>query len=110
MNTIARSCLAFVLAATAVSAHAYPRSSTAADYGSPAAGAPFARRIEIGQATKWINVNENETIELVNAAGQTFAWKFDTVEGVVPLARVAPPAFLQGQAVDVYVMPLPASD
>ena len=102
MKAMTRTCLILALGAASLSAHAYAPASAHIDYGSPAAEAAFARRIDIGADTKWINVDATETVALVNAAGQTFVWKFDTAEGIVPLAGIAPEGFLAGHAVDAY--------
>ena len=109
MKTVIHGCLLLALTASA-SAHSMPHAMGNAEYGSPAAGSVFARRIDIGAASKWVNVKQDETIEMVNAAGQSFFWKFDTAKSIVPLARVAPPEFLQGRQIDAYVMRPPASD
>ena len=106
MKTFIRSCL--LLALTMASA-AHADAMAAAYLGTPAEGTPFVRRIEIGPAARWINVRQDETVQLVNEAGETFTWKFDTAQDIVPLARVAPPAFLHGRHIDAYVMRPPAS-
>lgn len=107
MKTVIRGCLLLSLS-MAASAHADAMS--AAYLGSPANGTPFARRIEVRPSARWINVRQDETVQLINDAGVTFAWKFDTAENVVPLASVAPPEFLHGRHIDAYVMRPPASD
>lgn len=76
---------------------------TPTNYGS-AANSGFADRVvTIKPGTKWVNVNNGETVEF-NINGNTFTWHFDTLhaEDQFELEKIAPQGVGVG-AVTVYV-------
>lgn len=69
------------------------------------------REIRIGPDTRWVNVNDGETIKFVvdSATGsRSFIWRFDTTtESTMELNRIAPAGMLERGGVRVYVGPNP---
>jgi hypothetical protein len=94
MNTIfARSTLAAGLALSlAGAAHAAPAASNA--FGTPAAANAAERTVVLGDQTRYINVNDGETVRFVHG-DRSFTWNFDTVrrDGVAALGQIAPMDF-----------------
>lgn len=68
------------------------------------------REIRVGADTRWVNVNDGETIKFIvdTAEGpRSFLWRFDTTtESVVELKRIAPAGMVGGN-VRIYVGPNP---
>ena len=76
---------------------------TLANYGSAANGGFADREITIKPGTKWVNVNNGETVAF-SVNGKTFTWHFDTLpaEDQFRLQTIAPEGVDVG-AVTVYV-------
>jgi hypothetical protein len=72
-------------------------------YGTSANGAAADRQITITADTKWVNVNNGETVTF-NVNGKSFTWHFDTLqaEDRFDLAKIAPAGVDVGM-VTVYV-------
>ena len=100
-HLLARSAMAsilFVAAAATASA-----AMISHPHGSNAHAVKAMRVIKIGDATKAINVSRGEVVQLVNAAGETFTWHFDTLHHpVIALNKIAPAGFAQ-RTVLIYV-------
>lgn len=74
------------------------------DFGSQPQGAHFDRVITIAPDAKWINVNRNETVKLVDASsGKSLVWRFDTPATTFPLSKMASSGILSGRQIDVYI-------
>jgi hypothetical protein len=86
----------------------YAANPPANPYGT-AAIAAAGRTIEITAMTKWVNVNNGETVTFIQG-GNTFTWHFDTFPAVTnfPLDRITPSSFGNVKA-RVYVDADPAS-
>jgi hypothetical protein len=69
--------------------------------GSPGDGVRADRVIRVTPSTRWVNVNENETVRFV-VGDQSFAWQFNGSRGVFHLADIAP-AGLVPPSINVYV-------
>lgn len=76
---------------------------TAADYGMQAPATAAARTIVINGDTKWINVENGETVQF-SIGGQSFTWNFSTFPGETSfdLTRIVPAGVKIGN-VRVYV-------
>lgn len=80
------------------------------DFGSQPQGTHFDRVITVAPDAKWINVNRDETVKLVDASsGKSFVWRFDTPAMTFALSKVASSGILSGRHVDVYIAQ-PSSD
>jgi Heavy-metal resistance protein CzcE len=81
------------------------------DYGSASVADAATRVITINANTRWVNVEHDETVNIVNAAnGQSFVWNFDTAAMVLDLAAVAPAEVLGGRHISAYVSHNDVSD
>lgn len=78
-------------------------SGTAADYGSQAPATAAARTIVINSDTKWVNVENGETVQF-SVGGQSFTWNVSTFPGATSfdLSKIAP-AGVKLSNVRVYV-------
>ena len=72
-------------------------------YGSIVTGVEADRQITINTDTKWVNVNDGDTVAF-NVNGKSFTWHFDTLHGQdhFDLAKIAPAGVDVGM-VTVYV-------
>ncbi|MFN7087820.1 MAG: CzcE family metal-binding protein [Burkholderiales bacterium] len=87
--------------ASGASAAAY---SPDQDFGSPGQGDRFDRVITIAPGAKWVNVDRNETVKIIDApSGESFVWRFDTPAWMFPLNKAAPSGILSGRNIVVYV-------
>ncbi|MRX11797.1 CzcE family metal-binding protein [Pseudoduganella sp. FT25W] len=100
-NLLRTALVATALIAGAGAVHA--ATGQQAPYGSAAAGAYADRQITIDAGTKWVNVNNGETVAF-NVNGKSFTWHFETLhnEERFDLARIAPAGVEVGM-VTVYV-------
>jgi hypothetical protein len=91
--------------ALAGAAHAAPADRNA--FGTPAAADAAVRTVVLGDHTRYINVNDGETVRFVHG-DRSFTWNFDTVgrDGVAALGRIAPMDFGDAGA-QVYIAPNP---
>lgn len=110
MKNSARGCIAITaLVATfsALPANALERSLH--EFGQRGDMSSLQRTIRITPETASVSVYRMETVRFVDGrTGQSFVWRFDTPRGEnFPLAAIAPPGFLDGQAVTAYVWDLP---
>lgn len=73
------------------------------DYGSAAPASAAGKMLTITPQTKWVNVDNGETVTFVNGS-KMFTWNFRTLreEQDLPLAAIAPAGFNAGN-VEVYV-------
>lgn len=70
-------------------------------FGTPADAA--SKTVQLGAATRYVNVDHFDQVRLVDQKGQSFVWKFDTLdETQFPLAAIAPSGFNAERTV-VYV-------
>jgi len=69
--------------------------------GTPGDNLQAGRVIRVTPSTRWVNVNENETVRFV-VGDQSFAWQFNGSRGVFPLANIAPSGVVS-HPVNVYV-------
>ena len=69
--------------------------------GTPADGLRADRVISVTSNTRWVNVNENETVRFV-VGEKNFAWQFNGSRSVFHLADIAP-AGLVSPSINVYV-------
>jgi len=76
-------------------------SAAANPYGAPAPLAQAARQVALTPCTRWVNVDDGETVQFL-AHGASFTWRFCTPRGqaVFDLDRIAP---AQGHFPDVRV-------
>lgn len=72
-------------------------------FGMPTQASNADRQIVIDAGTKWVNVNNGDTVTF-DVNGQSFTWHFETLhsEEVFDLAKIAPQAVSAGM-VTVYV-------
>lgn len=91
--------IAATLAAAAAAASAHPQPQ----FGMATAAANADRHITIKADTKWVNVNNGDTVTF-DVDGQSFTWHFDTLhsEEAFDLAKIAPHGVNTGM-VTVYV-------
>jgi hypothetical protein len=113
MKTIVRnsaSIAGLIAALSGVAAHALPASSH--DVGQPADNSSFQRVIKITPGTPSVSVYRMETVKFIDQqTGKSFVWDFDTINaGNFPLADIAPPDVLAGQAVQAYVWDVPTNE
>ncbi|HTD89202.1 MAG TPA: CzcE family metal-binding protein [Burkholderiales bacterium] len=74
------------------------------DFGAPSDETSATRVITVNPDTRWVNVERDETVKIVNASnGKSFAWHFDTPAMVFDLAAVAPTDVLDGRHIQAYV-------
>ena len=93
--------------AVAFAVPAFAASPVNSNYGTPVPAGQLDREIRIDSATRWVNVQQNETIRFVVGA-QSFMWKFDTLgTPTFELKRVAPAGVLGDAPITVYVAPDP---
>ncbi len=95
------------LSATALLSSAAGLSGTARDYGSAVTAADAVRTIELNADTKWINVDNGETVQF-KSGNQSFTWHFNTFnnETAFDLSKIAPAGVNVGH-VTAYVAPDP---
>jgi len=76
---------------------------TKADYGAPAVATVADYHLNVNAATKWVNVNNGDTVEF-DVGGRNFTWHFDTFQNttILNLATIAPAGVPVG-AVKVFV-------
>jgi hypothetical protein len=103
MNMIQRAILSLTLAAASIgTAYALGRTGTTADFGQSVPNATAARVISIDSSTKYVNVEDGETVQF-EVQGQCFTWHFSTFPNTAfDLRRIAPSGISVG-AVEVYV-------
>ena len=97
--TFAAATASIVLLASLVGLSAPATAQVADPYGMSVSNALVDREIQIDPSTKYVNVNQGETIRFV-AQGKSFVWKFVTF-GRRPfeLAKIAPADFAAPNAV-----------
>jgi phosphate-selective porin len=102
-NVIALALIGLTSTAMMAGAQAAGPSGTAADYGTLAPATAAARTIVINGDTKWVNVENGETVQF-SVGGQTFTWNFSTFPGTTSfdLSKISP-AGVQFGTVRVYV-------
>lgn len=89
--------------AVAFAVPVFAASPVNSNYGTPVPAGQPDREIRIDSATRWVNVQQNETIRFV-VGTQRFVWKFDTLgTPTFELNRVAPAGVLGGASIMVYV-------
>lgn len=92
-------------ATVAVHAASAATAATAATaiYGQPAAGAAADKQVALRPDTRWVNVNNGDTVRF-SAGGKSFVWHFDTLQDspTFALGAIAPRDVDVG-AVRVYV-------
>lgn len=95
--------IAATIAAAAAGAQASVNPAPKAQYGMAGSAASADRHIVINGDTKWVNVDNGDTVEFT-VNGKSFTWHFDTLhpEQVVDLAKIAPEGVNAGM-VTVYV-------
>jgi hypothetical protein len=105
MKTTATLAATLMLAAAAAAQAAEPPSA----YGTPAPAAG-ARTLVLEDGTRYVNVNDGETVRFVHG-DKSFSWAFDTPKrgAVVALDALAPRA-IDVHGVTVYVAPNPLYD
>ena len=71
-----------------------------------------AREIVVTPKTKYLNVEDGETVKITNAAnGRSFVWTVDTLgDQVVPLASIAPAGDLDHNVVAYVINPAGLQD
>ena len=91
--------------AVASSAYAMLGDNGIHPYGESAAGVQAERVITIAPDTKGARVMQDEIVKFVDTeSGQSFVWGFDTPGWTnFELSKVAPPGFLAGHDLRVYV-------
>ncbi len=106
-NTIAVAGL--MAALSGVAAHAAFLPPSFHDFGQPVADGSYTRIVKITPDTKSIGIYRLEKIKFVDEqTGKNFVWNFNTINaGNFPLADIAPPDMLGGQAVQAYVWDMP---
>jgi hypothetical protein len=113
--TISRRCLGVIAAVllggatlTATAAqHAARHVAVQPRFGAPAVPNPASRVIRLDNDARWINVTQNETVR-IERNGQAFTWQFSTwATNGFDLATIAPPGFVPGPGIWVYVAPEP---
>ncbi|WP_284079331.1 CzcE family metal-binding protein [Herbaspirillum aquaticum] len=88
-----------VLLASLVGLSAPATAQVADPYGMTASNTLVDREIQIAPSTKYVNVNQGETVRFV-AQGKSFVWKFDTFgQRPFELAKIAPADFAAPKAV-----------
>ncbi len=95
---------AALLYGAVLAAGAYADHDISAHYGTPAPAA--AHVVKINADTALIKVRHLETLAIRNEKGQSFAWRFDTLDAPTgfPLKSIAPSDFESGDTW-VYVGP-----
>ncbi|NYE58862.1 hypothetical protein FHW58_000014 [Duganella sp. 1224] len=98
-NVLRTSVIAAALFAGAAHAATAPQQA----FGMAAAKAGADRQVTIGADTKWVNVDNGDTVTF-NVDGKAFTWHFDTLhqEEAFDLAKIAPAGVAAGK-VTVYV-------
>ena len=94
--------IATAIAATAGGAYAATNTNTK-EFGMATAAANADRHLVIKGDTKWVNVDDGDTVEF-NVDGKSFTWHFDTLRGesAFELSKIAPEGIDVGK-VTVYV-------
>ncbi|MGV7209418.1 CzcE family metal-binding protein [Oxalobacteraceae bacterium A2-2] len=102
MNTIRNIAIALTMSMTGAAYAAGPANKPA-DYGQPVAGAAAGRTVQVDAGTKYVNVQDGETVNFV-VQGRSFAWHFETYPNrtSVKLQDIAPAGVDAGQA-EVYI-------
>jgi hypothetical protein len=104
-RSLAASALALAAAFAVPAFAAQPAASS--NYGTPVHAGQADREIRLDPATRWVNVQQNETVRFV-VGGQNFTWRFDTLgTPTFDLNQVAPAGMLGGAPITVYVAPDP---
>lgn len=81
--------------------------SASARAGTPIHDGAADRTIIIDPDTRWVNVDNGETVKFV-VGDKSFAWRFDTLnQTVVDLSRIAPAGMLLDRSIKAYVEPDP---
>lgn len=95
--------ITIIAAAIAASSGAYASVNQHPPLGMAASAAGADRQITINATTKWVNVNNGDTVTF-NVNGKTFTWHFDTLhaEEAFDLSQIAPEGVDVGM-VTVYV-------
>jgi len=91
---------AALLAAGAVTAAPSFALTQADRIGEPGVADKFTRTIHVSPETRYINVDESETVNL-EVDGKTTTWRFDGLKQVINLQKIIPGA----PGVKVYVEP-----
>ncbi|TFW20224.1 CzcE family metal-binding protein [Duganella callida] len=102
-NALRTTVIAAAILAAAGSAQASINPNPKAQLGMAAVAASADRHITIGAGTRWVNVNNGDTVEFT-VNGKSFTWHFDTLraEEAFDLAKIAPEGVDAGK-VTVYV-------
>ena len=94
MNKLISTLAAACSVALTMSAPAYAAGYDPNYIGSPGSANSVNRTITVTPETKWVNVDDRETVRFVNAKnGQSFVWNFDIGGAkIFELSKIAPPA------------------
>jgi len=67
--------------------------------GSASRVAAVDKTVRVGSSTAYINVDHFQTVRLIDEKGQSFVWRFDTLDEThFPLQAIAPRGFLAAHA------------
>jgi hypothetical protein len=114
MKTFVRNSMAGAILVATLSgvAHAAYLPPSFHDFGQPVSDGSYTRIVKITPHTKSIGIYRLEKIKFVDEqTGKSFVWNFNTIHaGNFPLADIAPPDVLAGQAVQAYVWDVPSTD
>jgi hypothetical protein len=101
-----------IAALSGVAAHAAYLPPSFHDFGQPVSDGSYTRIVKITPDTKSIGIYRLEKIKFVDEqTGKSFEWDFDTINAEnFPLADIAPPDVLAGQAVQAYVWDVPTNE
>src|SRR5690349_3634203 len=78
--------------------------NAATDFGTAGQENIYDRVITISPTTKWVNVNQDETIKFIDAESRrSFVWYFNTPAMKIDLEKVAPTGMLVGRHVEAYL-------
>jgi hypothetical protein len=90
-NPLRTALLTLVLASASAGAFAHGTSHASSEYGNPAPAASAERHITITDTTKWVNLNDGDTVEFT-LGERRFTWHFDTLNGAgaFDLSKIAP--------------------
>jgi hypothetical protein len=115
MKSFARNSLAtagLMAALSGAAAHAAYLPPSFHDFGQAVGDGSFTRIVRITPETRSVGVYRLEKIKFVDEqTGKSFVWNFNTIHsGNFPLAEIAPPDVLAGQAVQAYVWDVPTTD
>lgn len=92
-----------IIAAAFITGAAHASVTPQLRFGMATASANADREVTIGAGTKWVNVNNGDTVTF-NVSGKSFTYHFDTLhaEASFDLAKIAPAGVDTG-TVTVYV-------